>query len=166
MASRISRIVPNLWFAAQAEEAVRFYASVFPNASIGKITRYGKAGYDIHGMAEGMVMTVEFELDGQPFLALNGGPAFTFSEAISFIIYCDTQEEADYYWNKLTEGGDPDAQQCGWLKDKFGVSWQVNPIAINELMNGPDPEKTERVMEALLQMKKLDIDALKKAYDG
>ncbi len=166
MAGRIAKIVPNLWFAAQAEDAARFYTSIFPNSGVGRITRYGKAGHDIHGMEEGTVMTVEFTLDGQDFLALNGGPVFTFSEAISFIINCDTQEEADYYWDKLTEGGDPDAQQCGWLKDKFGVSWQVNPIAINELMNGPDPEKTERVMEALLQMKKLDIDALKKAYDG
>ncbi len=166
MAGKIQRIVPNLWFASQAEEAVRFYTSVFPNSSIGSITRYGKAGHDIHGMAEGTVMTVEFKLDGQDFLALNGGPVFTFNEAISFIINCDTQEEADYYWDKLTEGGDPNAQQCGWLKDKFGVSWQVTPIEINELMNGSDPEKSERMMEALLQMKKLDIAALKKAYDG
>ena len=166
MAGRISKIVPNLWFAAQAEEAARFYTSIFPNSSVGRITRYGKAGHEIHGMEAGTVMTVEFTLDGQDFLALNGGPVFTFSEAISFIVNCDTQEEADYFWDKLTQGGDPNALQCGWLKDKFGVSWQVVPIAFNELMSDPDPEKSERMMEAMLQMKKLDIAALKKAYEG
>lgn len=166
MAAKISRIVPNLWFSSQAEEAVHFYTSIFPNSSIGVITRYGHAGHDIHGMAEGTVMTVEFTLDGQDFLALNGGPVFAFNEAISFIINCDTQEEADYFWDKLTYLGDPASQQCGWLKDKFGVSWQVIPIAFSELMSDPDPEKSERMMEALLQMKKLDFNALKKAYDG
>lgn len=166
MAGRISKIVPNLWFAAQAEEAARFYTSIFPNSGVGRITRYGKAGHDIHGMEAGTVMTVEFTLDGQDFLALNGGPVFKFNEAISFIVNCDTQEEADYFWDKLTQGGDPSAQQCGWLKDKFGVSWQVVPIAFNELMNDPDPEKSERMMEAMLQMKKLDIAALKNAYEG
>ncbi len=166
MASKISKIVPNLWFASQAEEAVRFYTSVFPGSIMGTITRYGKAGHDIHGMEEGTVMTVEFTLFGQDFLALNGGPVFQFNEAISFIINCDTQEEADYFWSKLTEGGDESAQQCGWLKDKFGVSWQVVPVEFNELMNDPDPEKSERMMEAMLQMKKLDISALKKAREG
>ena len=164
MAGSIAKIVPNLWFASQAEEAARFYTALFPNSGIGRITRYGKAGHDMHRLEEGTVMTVEFTLNGQDFLALNGGPLFTFSEAISFIIQCETQEEADSYWDKLTEGGDPDAQQCGWLKDKFGVSWQVIPTEFNELMNDPDPEKSERVMEAMLQMKKLDIATLKKAY--
>lgn len=165
MAGRISKIVPNLWFDTQAEEAVRFYTSVFPNSSLGRIARYGKAGRDIHGMEEGTVMTVEFSLDGQEFLALNGGPVFKFNEAISFIINCDTQEEADYFWDKLSEGGDPNAQQCGWLKDRFGVSWQVIPKAFSEMMDDPDPKKSERMMEAMLQMKKLDIEALKKAKD-
>jgi predicted 3-demethylubiquinone-9 3-methyltransferase (glyoxalase superfamily) len=165
MSGRISKIVPNLWFDTQAEEAARFYTSVFPNSSLGRIARYGKAGYDIHGMEEGTVMTVEFSLDGQEFLALNGGPVFKFSEAISFIINCDTQEEADYFWNKLSEGGDPNAQQCGWLKDKYGLSWQVIPKAFSEMMDDPDPVKSERMMEAMMEMKKLDIHALKKARD-
>lgn len=165
MSGRISKIVTNLWFDTRAEEAARFYTSVFPNSSLGRITRYGKAGHDIHGMEEGTVMTVEFSLDGQEFLALNGGPVFTFSEAISFIINCDTQEEADYFWDKLSEGGDVNAQQCGWLKDKFGVSWQVIPTAFTEMMDDPDLERSERMMEAMLQMKKLDIQALKRARD-
>jgi predicted 3-demethylubiquinone-9 3-methyltransferase (glyoxalase superfamily) len=166
MSAKITKIVPNLWFDTQAEEAARFYTSVFPNSSLGRITRYGKAGHEIHGMEEDTVMTVGFSLDGQEFLALNGGPVFKFSEAISFIINCDTQEEADYYWDKLTEGGDLSAQQCGWLKDKFGVPWQVIPTAFTEMMNDPNPERSERMMEAMLKMKKLDIWALKKARDG
>lgn len=165
MAVMTSKIVPNLWFDTQAEEAARFYTSVFPNSFIGRIARYGKAGHDIHGMEEGTVMTVEFSLDGQEFLALNGGPVFRFSEAISFIINCDTQEEADYFWDKLSEGGDPNARQCGWLKDKYGLSWQVIPKAFSEMMDDPDPEKSERMMEAMMEMKKLDIHALKKARD-
>jgi predicted 3-demethylubiquinone-9 3-methyltransferase (glyoxalase superfamily) len=166
MSAKITKIVPNLWFDTQAEEAARFYTSIFPNSSLGRITRYGKAGHDIHGMEEGTVMTVEFSLDGQEFLALNGGPVFTFNEAISFIINCSTQEEADYFWDKLSQGGDLSAQQCGWLKDKFGVSWQVIPIEFSEMMDDPDPEKSERMMDAMMQMKKLDISVLKKARNG
>ena len=166
MASKIARIVPNLWFDTRAEEAARYYTSIFPNSAIGRIMRYGKAGHEIHGMEEGEVMTVEFTLNGQDFLALNGGPVFQFNEAISFIVNCDTQEEADYYWDKLKEGGDPDAQQCGWLKDKFGVSWQVTPIEFNELMENASPEKAERLMEAMLQMKKLDVNELRKIYEA
>lgn len=166
MASKIARIVPNLWFDAHAEEAARYYVSIFPNSSVGRIMRYGKAGHEIHGMEEGAVMTVEFTLDGQDFLALNGGPVFQFTEAISFIVNCDTQEEADYYWDRLTAGGDPDAQQCGWLKDKFGVSWQVIPVEFNTLMESADGEKSERLMEAMLQMKKLDVNELRRVYEA
>ncbi len=166
MAGRIQKIVPNLWFDTNAEEAARFYVSVFPNSALGKIAYYGKAGFEIHGMAEGTAMTVAFTLDGQDFLALNGGPVFTFSEAISFIINCDTQEEADYFWDTLSQGGDPDAQACGWLKDRFGVSWQVIPKEFSALMSDPDPIKSERMMTAMLKMKKLDIGLLRKAHDG
>lgn len=164
---KIKRITPNLWFDTQAEQAAEFYVSVFNNSKIERITYFGKAGNKIHGMAEGTVMTVEFRLDGQEFVALNGGPHFTFNEAISFIVYCDNQEEVDYYWERLSEGGDEKAQVCGWLKDKFGVSWQVVPTVLNEMVSDPDPEKSQRVMEALLQTeKKIDIEILKRAYVG
>jgi len=143
---------------------VNFYVSIFMNSKVGNVTRYGKEGYEIHKKKEGSVMTIDFEIDGQKFLALNGGPIFKFNEAISFQIYCDTQEEIDYYWEKLTEGGDKNAQVCGWLKDKFGVSWQVVPIALIKMLQDKDSKKTERVMKAMLQMQKLDIDALTKAY--
>ena len=166
MAVSIQKIVPNLWFNTQAEEAARYYASIFPNSGIGRITHYGKAGNDIHGMAEGMVMTVEFTLNGQDFLALNGGPVFAFNEAVSFIINCQTQEEADYFWDHLSQGGDPNAQVCGWLKDKYGVSWQVIPVEFSEMMYDSDPERSERMMEAMLKMKRLDIAQLKRARDG
>jgi len=156
----IQRITPCLWFDKQAEEAAKFYTSIFKNSKIGAITRYGKAGHEIHGMAEGTVLTVEFELDGCPFTALNGGPIFKFNEAISLMVNCDTQHEIDRYWEKLTAGGDPNAQQCGWLKDKFGVSWQVVPTILRDLIAGP---KSERVMTALLKMKKLDIEGLQRA---
>jgi len=164
MASKIAKIVPNLWFDTRAEEAARYYTAIFPNSSIGRIMYYGKAGHEIHGMEDGAVMTVEFTLDGQDFLALNGGPVFQFNEAVSFIVNCDTQEEADYYWDKLTAGGDPDAQQCGWLKDKFGVSWQVIPIEFNTLMENAEPEKAEHLMEAMLHMKKLDVNELRRVF--
>jgi predicted 3-demethylubiquinone-9 3-methyltransferase (glyoxalase superfamily) len=160
------RIAPCLWFDNQAEEAAGFYLSVFKNSRIVKISRYGKAGYEIHRRPAGSVMTVAFELDGQAFTALNGGPLFKFSEAISLQINCESQEEVDYYWQKLAEGGDRKAQQCGWLKDKYGLSWQVVPVAMIELISDADPEKSGRVMEALLQMKKLDIGKLKQAYAG
>lgn len=159
----MQKIVPHLWFDKQAEEAVKFYTTVFRNSKIGSISRYGKEGFEIHGMPEGTVLTVEFELEGQQFLALNGGPHFKFNEAISFVVYCKDQEEVDYYWEKLSEGGDPKSQQCGWLKDKFGVSWQIVPTVLGKLME--DPKTSEKVMEELLKMKKLDIAALKKASE-
>jgi len=143
---------------------VKFYASIFKDSKIGNVTRFGKEGYEIHKKKEGSVMTIDFKIEGQKFLALNGGPIFKFNEAISFQIYCDTQEEIDYYWDKLTEDGDKNAQVCGWLKDKFGVSWQVVPVALIKMLEDKDSRKTERVMKAMLQMQKLDIDALRKAY--
>lgn len=160
----MQKISPCLWFDDNAEDAVKFYVSIFKNSKAGNVTRYGKEGYEIHKKKEGSVMTIDFEIEGQKFLALNGGPIFKFNEAISFQIYCDTQEEIDYYWDKLTEGGDKNAQVCGWLKDKFGVSWQVVPIAMIKMLQDKDSKKTERVMKAMLQMHKLDIDALTKAY--
>lgn len=160
----MQKISPCLWFDDNAEDAVKFYVSVFKDSNIGNVTRYGKEGYDIHKKKEGSVMTIDFEIEGQKFLALNGGPIFKFNEAISFQIYCDTQEEIDYYWDKLTEDGDKNAQVCGWLKDKFGVSWQVVPVALIKMLEDKDSRKTERVMKAMLQMRKLDIDALTKAY--
>lgn len=162
----IERITPCLWFDDQAEEAAKFYTAIFDNARIGTITRYGEAGHEIHGRPAGAVMTVDFELDGHTFTALNGGPVFKFNEAISFQVICETQDEVDYYWEKLSEGGDENAQQCGWLKDKFGVSWQVVPKAVPEMLSDPDSKKTERVTARLLQMKKLDIAELRRAYEG
>ncbi len=160
------RISPCLWFDDRAEEAARFYTEIFKNSRIMKIARYGKAGFEVHRRPAGTVMTVAFELDGQPFTALNGGPVFKFNEAVSFEVYCDTQVELDYYWERLSAGGDPKAQQCGWLKDKFGLSWQVVPNVLLEMMDDPASEKSERAMTAMLQMKKLDIEALKRAYAG
>lgn len=160
------KITPCLWFDNQAEEAAKFYAGIFKNSKILKIARYGEAGREAHGRPPGTVMTVAFELDGQTFTALNGGPIFKFNEAISFQINCETQEEVDYYWQRLSEGGDEKAQQCGWLKDKYGVSWQVVPTVLPEMMSDPDPQKSQRAMAAMLQMKKLDIEKLKRAYTG
>lgn len=162
----IQKITPCLWFDDQAEQAVAFYTGIFSNSRIVDISRYGEAGHEIHGKAAGTVMTVAFELDGQRFTALNGGPVFKFNEAISFQINCDTQQEVDRYWSKLSEGGDQQAQQCGWLKDKYGLSWQVVPAVLIEMLMDPDVEKSQRVMTAMLQMKKIDIDALKRAYAG
>jgi predicted 3-demethylubiquinone-9 3-methyltransferase (glyoxalase superfamily) len=159
-------IIPCLWFDNQAEEAARFYTSIFKNSKIGTITRYGEAGQEVTGGKPGSVMTVEFELNGQTFTALNGGPHFKFNEAVSFQVMCQTQEEVDYYWNKLGQGGDPSAQQCGWLKDKFGLSWQVVPTPLLEMLTDSDKEKANRTMEAMLRMKKLDIPALTRAYEG
>lgn len=164
--ANMPKITTNLWFDDQAEEAAELYTSIFDNSGIEHVTRYGKEGFEIHGKPEGTAMTVAFHIEGQPFLALNGGPNFKFNEAISFIVNCDTQVEVDHFWEKLGAGGDPSAQQCGWLKDKFGVSWQVVPTVLAELMSDPDTEKTQRVTKALLAMKKLDIAALKKAYEG
>lgn len=160
------KIAPCLWFDTRAEEAANFYAGIFRNSKINQITRFGKEGHDIHRKPEGSVLTVEFELDGQPFTALNGGPDFKFSEAVSFQIYCDTQEEIDYYWDRLSAGGDKNAQQCGWLKDKFGVSWQVVPGMMGEWLTDSPNEKSERVMKAMFPMKKLDIAKLQAAYQG
>jgi len=164
--AKLRRIRPCLWYADQAEDAARFYVGIFPNSSIGMITRYGKAGFEIHKRPAGSVMTVEFELDGMTFTALNGGPIFTFNEAVSFEVHCDTQEEIDYYWEKLSAGGDPKAQQCGWLKDRFGLSWQVVPEIMADMVRSENSEKWERAFAAMLTMKKLDIAALKRAYDG
>ncbi len=160
------KITPNLWFDSEAEDAARFYTSIFKNSKMGKITRYGKEGFEIHSKPEGTVMTVAFELEGQQFVALNGGPGFQFNEAISFMVNCETQEEVDYFWEKLSEGGDPNAQQCAWLKDRYGVSWQIVPVALTDLLNDADPTKSQRVLKAMLSMKKIDIQALKQAYDG
>jgi len=162
----MQNIMPCLWFDSQAEEAARFYASIFKESRIGKVTRYGKEGREIHGREAGSVLTVEFEIEGQTFVALNGGPAFKFNEAISFMVNCETQQEIDYYWEKLSEGGDEKAQQCGWLKDKFGVSWQIVPEGVDELVGDPNSEKSQRAFKAMLQMKKLDIEKLKRAYEG
>lgn len=162
----IQKIAPCLWFDDQAEEAARFYTGIFKNSKIGTVARYGKAGHEVHGRPAGTVMTVAFELEGQAFTALNGGPVFKFNEAISFQVNCETQAEVDYYWEKLSEGGDVKAQQCGWLKDRYGVSWQVVPRALVEMITDPDSEKSGRAMEAMLRMKKLDIAGLKRAYGG
>ncbi len=156
----MQKITPFLWFDTQAEEAAKFYASVFPNSKIRKTARYGEAGPG----PKGSVMTVEFELDGQRMIALNGGPQFKFTEAISLSVDCKTQEEVDHYWTKLSQGGKE--QPCGWLKDKYGLSWQVNPAILGELLSGPDAKKAKRVMEAMLKMKKIDIAALKAAAEA
>lgn len=155
------KITPFLWYDTQAEEAANFYISVFPNSKILKVSRYGDAGPG----AKGAAMVVQFELDGKPFFALNGGPHFKFTEAISFTIDCKNQQEVDHYWEKLTAGGGQESM-CGWLKDKYGLSWQVTPTILGELMSGPDREKSNRVMEAMLKMKKMDIATLQRAHDG
>jgi predicted 3-demethylubiquinone-9 3-methyltransferase (glyoxalase superfamily) len=162
----IQKITPCLWFDDQAEEAAKFYTAIFNNSKIVSITRYGEAGHEVHGRPAGTVMTVAFELDGHAFTALNGGPMFKFNEAISFQVSCETQEELDYYWEKLSEGGDREAQQCGWLKDKYGASWQVIPNVLLEMLTNPDSKKSQRVMKSMLRMKKIDIEELKRAYDG
>ncbi|HEV3009588.1 MAG TPA: VOC family protein [Burkholderiales bacterium] len=163
---KIQRISPCLWFDDHAEEAARFYTGIFKNSRIVKISRYGKAGYEVHQRPAGTVMTVEFELEGQTFTALNGGPHFKFNEAVSLQVDCKTQEEVDYYWDKLSAGGDQKAQQCGWLKDKYGLSWQIVPSVLTEMVADPDPAKSGRAMEAMLRMKKLDIAQLERAYAG
>ena len=154
-------ITPCLWFDSQAEEAAKFYASVFKNSKIGKISRYGKEGFEIHGRTAGTVMTVEFEIEGQKFVALNGGPHFKFNEAVSFQIHCETQQEIDYFWSTLAEAGEEGP--CGWLKDKFGLSWQVIPRALPQMLMDENSEKAQRVMKSMLQMRKIDIAALKQA---
>jgi predicted 3-demethylubiquinone-9 3-methyltransferase (glyoxalase superfamily) len=164
---RINQLIaPCLWFDSQAEEAATFYTGIFRNSKILGTSRYTEAGHEVHHQPPGSVMTVAFELDGQSFTALNAGPVFKFNEAISFQVFCDTQQELDGYWEKLSRGGDPKAQQCGWLKDKYGVSWQIVPRVLSELVSDPDPDKSGRVMTALLRMKKLDIGELKRAHAG
>lgn len=157
-----NRITPCLWFDGQAEEAANFYTSIFKNSKILQVQRYTEAGHDIHGQEAGSVMMVEFELNGHRFAGLNGGPQFKFDEAVSFQIDCANQEEVDYYWEKLGEGGDEKKKGCGWLADKFGVSWQVVPSAVKEMMSDPDKSKVMRVTDAVMKMKKLDIAALEK----
>ena len=156
----MQKITPFLWFDNNAEEAVNFYASVFKNARVGRVARYGEAGPG----PKGSVMTAQFELAGQQFVALNGGPVYKITPAISFVVNCETQDEVDHYWSKLTAGGKE--IQCGWLQDKFGVSWQIVPTILGQLLSDEDPEKSKRVMQAMLKMIKLDIDQLKRAYEG
>jgi predicted 3-demethylubiquinone-9 3-methyltransferase (glyoxalase superfamily) len=160
------KIQPCLWFDDQAEDAATFYTSIFPNARILAVTRYGSVGNEIHKRPAGSVMTVDFVLDGCMFTALNGGPLFKFNEAISFQVICDSQDEIDDFWVKLSEGGDPTAQQCGWLKDKFGVSWQVVPHGMDEMLRKPESPGAGRAMSALLGMKKIDINELERAFAG
>ena len=160
----MQKITPFLWFNDNAEEAVKFYTSIFKNSKIGKIARYGEEGEKIAGRPKGSVMTVEFQLEGQQFIALNGGPIFKFTEAISFVVNCETQEEVDYYWEKLSQGGKE--VQCGWLKDKHGLSWQIVPTVLGELLSDKDAAKSQRVMQAMLKMVKLDIKKLKQAAKG
>jgi predicted 3-demethylubiquinone-9 3-methyltransferase (glyoxalase superfamily) len=158
MTKQLQKITPFLWFDHQAEEAAKFYVSIFPNSAIGKIARYTDAGPG----PKGSVMTIAFQLAGQPFTALNGGPIFKFTEAISFVVHCETQEEVDELWERLSQGGQPG--QCGWLKDKFGLSWQIVPIALMEMIEDKNPARVGRVMKAMMQMKKLDIAGLEGAY--
>jgi predicted 3-demethylubiquinone-9 3-methyltransferase (glyoxalase superfamily) len=160
----MQKITPFLWFDNKAEEAAKFYVSIFKNSRIGNISRYGDAGAEVSGRPKGTVMVVTFQLDGQEFLALNGGPQFKFTEAISLVVNCETQQEIDELWEKLSEGGAKN--QCGWLKDKYGLSWQIVPTVMGKLMQDKDAEKANRVMKAMLQMHKIDIKLLKQAYDG
>jgi predicted 3-demethylubiquinone-9 3-methyltransferase (glyoxalase superfamily) len=160
------RITPCFWFDTQAEDAARFYTGIFKNSKITATSRYGEEGREIHQQPPGSVMAVHFEINGQPFTALNGGPQFKFNESISFQVNCDTQEEIDHYWEKLSAGADKNSQQCGSLKDQFGVSWQVVPPILPELLGGKDHAGAQRAMKAMLQMKKLDIAKLKQAYAG
>jgi predicted 3-demethylubiquinone-9 3-methyltransferase (glyoxalase superfamily) len=161
---KTQRITTCLWFDSQAEEAAKFYVSIFKNSRIVATTRYDDESSKAAGRPKGSVMTVEFELDGQPFTALNGGPLFKFTEAISLVVNCESQKEVDHFWEELTAGGEE--VQCGWLKDRYGLSWQVTPTALIEMLKDKDPEKSKRAMSAMLKMKKLDLDVLTKAYEG
>jgi predicted 3-demethylubiquinone-9 3-methyltransferase (glyoxalase superfamily) len=162
----LSQITPCLWFDGQADEAAKFYTSFFKDGKITRTQYYGEAGKEIHGQEPGSVLTVEFELNGQNFVAMNGGPLFKFNEAISFQIECEDQEELNHYWQKLSDGGDPAKQQCGWLGDKYGVSWQVVPKVLGGMLSDPDTAKSQRAFAAMMGMKKIDIAALKTAYEG
>ncbi len=159
------KITPHLWFDTNAEEAANFYVSIFKDSGIDLITHFGNEGFEIHHMPEGTVMNVVFRLNGQQFMAINGGPIFKFNEAVSFLIHCENQEEIDYYWEKLNEGGDPKSQQCGWLKDRFGLSWQVAPAQMQDWTSSDNKKKSEAVMREMLKMKKIDIATLEKAFD-
>ncbi len=161
----MQKITPFLWFDNQAEEAAKFYTSVFKNSKIGRILRYDEASAKAAGRPAGSVLTVEFEIEGQTFTALNGGPQFKFNESVSFVVNCKTQEEVDYFWEKLTSGGGQESE-CGWLKDKFGLSWQVTPTVLIDMLNDKDPKKAGRVMKAMMQMQKIEINKLKAAYAG
>ena len=161
----MQKITPFLWFDGQAEEAAKFYTSVFKNSKVGKILRYDEAAAKAAGGDVGSVLTIEFEIEGQKFTALNGGPDFKFNESISFVVNCDTQKEVDYYWNKLTADGGKESQ-CGWLKDKFGVSWQITPTVLIKMLHDKDPGKSGRVFKAMLQMQKIDIKTLEEACAG
>ena len=160
---KTQKITPFLWFDDDAEEAVKFYVSIFKNSKIGRMTRYGEEGAKVSGRPEGTVMTIAFQLEGQTFAALNGGPHFKFTEAISLVVNCKTQKEVDELWEKLSEGGEEG--QCGWLKDKYGLSWQIVPTVLSKMLQDKDPKKSERVMQALIQMRKFDIKRLKQAYE-
>jgi predicted 3-demethylubiquinone-9 3-methyltransferase (glyoxalase superfamily) len=158
------KITPCLWFDTQAEEAANAYVAIFRNSRIVRLSRYGKEGHEVHGREAGSVMTVEFEIDGQRLVALNGGPHFKFNQAVSFQVHCETQQEIDYYWSRLAEGGEEGP--CGWLKDRYGLSWQVVPKVLPDMLMDPDPEKSGRVTKAFLQMRKFDIEELERAYAG
>ena len=160
------RIAPCLWFDDQAEEAANYYCGIFPNSRVVSVSRYGEAGQEVHHRPPGSVMVAAFELDGQPFTALNGGPLFRFNEAVSLQVYCADQKEIDYYWEKLSAAGDPRAQQCGWLKDRYGLSWQVVPRDLDQIFGGGDSAGAQRAMTAMLKMKKLDIGELERARDA
>jgi predicted 3-demethylubiquinone-9 3-methyltransferase (glyoxalase superfamily) len=160
----MQKITPFLWFDNQAEDAAKFYTSVFKNSKVGRILRYDEAAAKASGQAVGSVLTVEFEIEGQKFTALNGGPQFKFNESVSFVVNCETQEDVDYYWEKLTAGGGQESA-CGWLKDKFGLSWQITPRVLIEMLHDKDTNKAERVMKAMMQMQKIDIKTLKEAYE-
>jgi predicted 3-demethylubiquinone-9 3-methyltransferase (glyoxalase superfamily) len=163
MPANIQRITPFLWFDSQAEDAAGFYTMIFPNSRVVAMVRYDRQSAKASGQPEGSVMTVGFQLDGQDFTALNGGPHFRINEAVSFVVNCETQQEIDHYWNHLSKGGDPNAQQCGWLKDRFGVSWQVVPRLLIELLSDSDPEKASKAMAAMLPMKKMELEVLRQA---
>jgi len=164
--AKIQRIAPCLWFDDQAEAAAKLYTGIFKRSKILGVTRYSKAGFEIHRRPEGSVMVVEFELEGQHFTALNGGPIFKFNEAVSLQVFCKNQKEIDYYWERLGAGGDPKARQCGWLKDKYGLSWQVVPEGMQKMMKDHKAPKAQRAMAAVMQMRKFDIAALNRAYKG
>jgi predicted 3-demethylubiquinone-9 3-methyltransferase (glyoxalase superfamily) len=164
--AHVQKITPFLWFADQAEEAAKYYCSIFKNSKITRTSRYPEAGKEVHRRTPGSVMVVDFELEGQQFSALNGGPAFKFNEAISLMVHCKDQTEIDYYWEKLGAGGDPNAQQCGWLKDKYGLSWQIVPDSVNKFFEDDNSAGAQRAMNAMLTMKKMDIAEMERAYKG